>query len=403
MFAESAEKPGISLESLAADNPFPLYEEMRDHYPVYWMESDGMWALTRYDDIKFALERPDLFSSSGQKALLQPDWMPEEYKKDLFITTQDPPEHKKNRALFTKAFAGKAVQSLVPFMQEAAEAQIAKIQPSIAMNFIDDFARPYICGISDRIVGADSDKYLTELGRWVQLNKDNLSNNPDPQYVRTLLEAINRQIAIFDKIIQERRANPLNDLASSLIQGKVNGKSLTDRQLRNALELVVTAGFYSPTQMFCRAIIQLARDPAMLQKLKAEPGKIPAFIEELLRHTAVVRSLLKRTLQPVELHGTVIPEGELVILLFASANHDPAQFPNPTAFDISRPNIKQHIAFGHGIHLCIGAELARQQLRIALESILARFNEITVPPDSQIKTANTWVMRIVEHLPVTFR
>ena len=375
---------------------------MREDHPVCSLNTPGMWALSRYDDVKFAMERTDLFSASGQKALIQPDWLPDDLKKDLFIAVQDPPEHTKNRALLTRAFAGKMINALIPFMQEIAENQVARVKQAGRVEFLNGCARPYVCEISDRMTGADSGTYLAELGRWLKLNQENLSENPPPEYMKALQANMARQNAIFDAIIHDRRQNPQEDIATDLIRGRVDGRALTDEQLRNALELVITAGFFTPTQMLCQAVIYLARNPGLMQGLKANPDLIPAFFEELMRHVAIVRALLKRTRHPVTLHGTTIPEGALVFLLLASANHDPARFHDPDRFDMTRPNIKQHLGFGHGPHICIGAALARQQMRIILEVLIATFNGIDVPPATDIRMASSWVMNVVEELPVTF-
>lgn len=403
MILEDSVRPDIGLEDLGVSNPFPLYARMRENHPVYPLKDKGIWVISRYDDVKFAMERADLFSASGQKALLQPDWLPDDLKRDMFIAVQDPPEHTEKRALINRAFVGKAIQALIPFMEAAAQEQVMAVEASTKVNFIDDFARPYVCSVSDRITGADSDAYLKELGRWVQLNQANLSGSaPSTEHMQALQANMARQNAIFDAIIHDRRQNPQNDLTTDLIKGRVNGEALTDSQLRNALELVITAGFFAPTQMFCQTILYLGRYPELFQALKSDPGKIPAFFEEALRHAAAVRASLRHTTQDITLNDVTIPKGSLAFLSLASANHDPVRFPEPDRFDMTRTNLKQHLAFGVGPHICIGAALARQQMRIILEAILARFEAISIPSDEDIKTAPSWVMNVVEDLPITF-
>ena len=392
----------INLQSLAAKDVFPLYDIMREHYSVCQLQEDNMWALTRYEDVKFAMENPDLFSASGQKALLQPEWFPKELNRDLFLTTEDPPEHGEKRGLINRAYVGKKIQALLPLMQQSAQTHLDKIQSATQVDIMSVFVRPYMCELADEIIGADSESCLQDLGRWAQLNTSNLSENPSPAYVDTLQKVVRRQNDNFDRIIQRKRRMPQDDLISSLMQERHNGKSLTNCQLRNILELTVTASIFTPTHLLCFALIELAKRPDIWRTLKANPEKIPAFIEEVLRYSSVVRAILRRTTQPVEFPAGIIPEGALVLVGVAAANHDPAQFPNPSTFDMARPNIKQHLAFGHGAHVCIGAALARQQLKIALEAILARFDTITLPSDNQIKTPPSWLMNVVEELPVTF-
>lgn len=402
MAIENITGSNIDLQSLEVKNPFPLYAEMREKHPVCQLKGDNMWALTRYQDVKFALERPDLFSASGQKALLQPKWFPEELDRDLFIASQDPPEHTERRKLINKAFVGKEVQALLPVMQKAALKELEKIQPSTPVDFMSAFVRPYVCELSDKIIGADSKACLQELGRWIQLNKSNLSENPAPDYIDTLKAAVRRQNANFDSTIKSKRHMPQTDLITNLMQEKLHGKNLTNCQLRNILELIITASIYAPAQMLCQTIIELIKRPETWHTLKTDPDKVPAFIEEALRYSSVVRVLLRRTIQPVKLSEGTIPKEALVFLIVASANHDPMQFKHPDVFDMARSNNKQHLGFGFGAHICIGAALARQQMKIAVETILDNFDEINIPPGSQIKTTPSWLMNIVEELPVTF-
>lgn len=402
MGAENTTRPGISLESLAVDNPYPIYEKMRTHYPVCELEPGGVWAITRHCDVKDALQNPELFSSAAQKALIQPKGLSDDCKRDLFILVQDPPEHTKYRALMHKAFSGSAIQALLPFMKKAAMEQMEKIRSLKNVDFLKDFAEPYIKKTASRITGIEDEENLEELCHWVQQNAQNLSESPSPEYIRNLEATIRAQNAYLDTVIHDRRENPRDDVISSLVHANLDGEHLTDSQLRNALELIIVAGIHTPVQAICHAIVWLAENPSLKNQLVAEPDKIRPFAEELLRYKSIAPALLRLTTQEVEVAGVTIPANQQVFMILASANHDPAEFPNPDTFDISRPNMKQHMAFGHGPHICIGAALSRQQIEIAIETIINNFSTISIPADAEIETNDSWIMRALTKVPISF-
>ena len=397
-------RPGIHMSLLEnQENPFPIYEKLREHYPVCQLEPDGHWAVSRYDDVRFALRRPDLFSSSGFKATLQPDWLSAEYRgRDLFILMQDPVDHMKYRPLVSKAFVGQAIDALIPLMRETAQSLVEKIRPNEEIDFLEDFAYPYVHKIIGKITGVEEGQSLEEVRQWMGLIGKVTRTRPDDQYIRALEAALLAQKVHFDAIIRDRRERPRQDLISALVHSKVDGEYLTDHMLRNALDLLLVAGYHTSLQILCHSMIWLSRRPEIRWALAADPHLIPAFVEELLRLESIASAILRQTTDKITLSGVIIPKGATVFLLLAAANRDPSQFPDPGEFKMGRKNIKRHMAFGHGPHTCVGAALARLEVRIALETILAAFDNFSCPADHELCWSKSIMNRSVSELPTVF-
>ena len=333
--------------------------------------------------------------------MFQPEWLDKKYWRNLFFLVEDPPEHTGHRMLVSKAFAAEAVELLVPFMQKEIHARLTKISPHQEIEFIQDFAYPCIGNLIDHIIGTEDSLRLKEVQLQPEINEKNLSAKPDPQVIEDIQVSILNKINYFTDLIQKRRTRPKEDLISKLISSEVNGASLSDDMISNAGELLLLAGTHGPVHSLSHVMIQLAQRPDLFKGLKSDPHLIPAYIEESLRFSSVAPMVFRRTTEAVTLSGITIPEGETILLFLASANRDPDIFPNPDNFDISRPNIHKHVAFGYGPHQCLGAHLTRVKLRVVLECILHKFNGISCPTDDQLEW-NSWMVNSVNALPVSF-
>lgn len=395
-------RPNIRLaDPEVARNPFPTYALMRDKYPVCQLEPDGRYALTRYEDVTEALLRHDLFAA-GSSVFGSPDWIDDEYKRDLFILSKDPPEHSPYRALVNKAFVPRVLDALVPYMRVAATSLVAGLKGRSNVEFLNDFAFPYAIAVINRITG-DTSQTVAQLRVWAELVDKNTQDRPDDDHIQALQAATKIQCDVYDRIIAEHRQEPQQDLLMELINAKIDGEQLTDRQIRSALDLFVGAGFQSSAHFLTNAVQLLANNPELRKSLAADPEKIPRFIDEALRLAGPAHALLRFARAPVTLHGITIPEGSLVALILASANRDERKFERPDTLDINRPHLKRQIAFGHGVHTCLGAVLSRMEVQVALEALLSEFDTITCPPDSELEWENMLVMRTVKALPVSLR
>ena len=384
-------------------NPYRTYQYLRDHDPVCRVGPWGFWAISRYDDVQFAFRHPEFFSSSGFKTIHQVDWLDKSCWIDFFILTQDPPVHTTHRAIVNKAFVKRVIDALIPFMREKIRSLLKNIPRHTDIAFMKEIAYPYAGAISLKITGTEGSRSADDLHQWVKCLESLGPIRPDDATVKKMESIITQQHNYFDEVIADRRRRPRQDLVSEIVNAiTAEGKPLTDSQMRNALNLFVAASFHSSMYMLGKSVLYLSQHPDLHKQLAESPLLIPAFIEEMLRYNSSVHGLMRRTSRAVTLSGVEIPEGEPVLLLPASANRDPRKFTSPDTFDMSRSNTREHIAFGHGPHTCIGSALARLELKIALEEIITTFPRITCPPEDQLNWVSSITINSFDELPTQF-
>ena len=393
--------PKIDLHASENGN----FEELYAHYsrlrekPVFYLEEMNHYLIGRHADVVFALKRPDLFAS-GSSFISQPGWMREECKRNWYILAQDDPDHEKHRKLINKAFVGKVINAYIPFLNEKMTALVEMVRREGTVDFVNDFAFAYVGPLINRIVG-------TEKTDWKRLRNDlaireavGVEELPADEKAR-IEEVLLRQTRDFDELIESRRKNPRDDLVTLFAHAEVDGKPLSRIDLLSAIDLLFGAGFETTAQTLSHAMIYLSERPDLHELLRRDKALIPDFVEELLRISGPSHFLPRKTTAPVEIHGTVIPADTQVLVGLGPANHDPDVFPEPEKFILGRKNVKQHVAFGHGLHICIGAALARLELRIALEH-LVEFSRIECPPEGVV-WSRTIITHAIKELTVSFQ
>jgi cytochrome P450 len=225
-----------------------------------------------------------------------------------------------------------------------------------------------------------------------------VASREDPEEAVETREEFLEYIA---EVVAERRQSPRDDLISTLVQAGEGEGTLTEGEAIAFTMLLLVAGNETTTNLIGNAVLALLAHPQELARVRANPGLVPALVEETLRYDSPVQGLFRQTTEDVELAGTSLPKGALLMLLFASANRDERQFPDPERFDVTR-NPRGHLAFGFGIHFCLGAALARLEARIALESLLARCDEISRPEEA-VEWIDSLLLRGPRSLPLRFR
>jgi cytochrome P450 len=396
-------RPGITL--ISADmqkNPFPLYATLRNSYPVCQVEPHGMWVVSRYDDVQFALKNPQIFSSRAFRTIHQPEWLKPECRRDYFILSQDPPQHTKHHALVNKAFVHRVINHLATNMRQRAK-ELAMELAGGETDFISRFTDPYVAATLGQITGTGQHQSAEEMRHLVKLTQVITPSRPDDGRVRELEDAIDKQRQRFTAAISARRDAPQSDLLGTLVATEIEGERLSDEMLISLLDLLINAGFETTSSTLAGAVIQFARQPELVTRLRADPTLIPAFVEELVRYDPPTHSVLRQTTQPITLSGVEIPENALIFILLAAANRDPERFEKPDLFELNRTNIKEHVAFGHGPHTCIGAALARLKIKIALEELLERFSSFGCPADDALQWSGALLVHAVTALPVRFQ
>ena len=225
---QSRTRPDIDLQS---QDPFATFAVMREHHPVCQVEPNGLWAISRYQDIKNALSQPQLYSSKALDRFFQADWLSDDCKSTRLIVSQDPPEHKKYHGLLNKAFINSNIRSLIPLMRETAKSLIDDFGATMPIDFMSQFAYPYIGKIISLIVGVGDKQSFVEIREWVEYEEQMSPYRPSDEFIVGCETAIRRQNAYFTEAIKERRRQPQDDLLTSLLAARIDHRALTDEEL----------------------------------------------------------------------------------------------------------------------------------------------------------------------------
>jgi cytochrome P450 len=351
-------------------NPFPIYAEMRRNNPVCQVDPGGMWAVTRYADVQLVLKNPQMFSSAGFRAAMVPPWLEQNPFAESLVV-MDPPEHTKLRNLVNRAFGPRGIAWIEPRIQSLASELSARLSTHKEADFVAEFAIPLPSEVIGEILGVDS-SLRANFRHWVSDLATITPSIPRPSRIGSVTTTISTMQHYIGEVIEARRREPADDMVTELIQSQIDGQSLTDREIMAFLCLLLAAGLETTVHLLSNSLRILIERPGDFARLKANPSLIPSFIEEVLRYEPPVHCILRQTTSKVAIAGITLPKDAIVLVSLASANRDESQFPDADSFNLDRGS-QGGTAFGHGIHFCIGAALARLEARIGLESLLARF------------------------------
>jgi cytochrome P450 len=337
-----------------------LYEQIRSAPPLLRDPQSGLWMIFDYDGVKRVLNDPGTFSSRHGPA----EWL-------IFV---DPPRHTKVRALIALAFTPRSVANLEPRIRELSRQLLDQSIERGEMDLAADYAIPLPLMVIAEMLGiplADRPRFK----RWndviLNMSYTVIGSEGAAEAAREFAAVTVEMNEYLTGLLKERREAPRDDLLTRLLEAKVDGERLTQQEILGFFQLLLLAGSETTTNLINNAILCFVENPGELSRLKASAELLPSAIEEVLRYRAPFQWMFRLAMCDVELHGQVVPAGNLVLAMMGSANHDPRQFPEPGRFDITRdPN--PHLGFGHGIHFCLGASLARLESRIALSDLLER-------------------------------
>jgi cytochrome P450 len=359
------------MSSTFRTNPYPFYAEMRRSQPVALVDPGGMWAVSRHRDVERILKSPDIFAQ-GFRAAWQPAWLPDNPLARSLLALDGQP-HARLRAIVSGVFGPRAMSRLEPRARALAGDLASAFDTRGEVDLISALALPLPAAMIGELLGVDP-ALRPNLKRWAD---DLVSVTPvpeSPEQVARVKATIAELSSILFSIITERRRAPAGDFTSDLVRAEAGGERLNDDEILAFLLLLLLGGFDTTTYLIANALIRLADRPDIAAILRADPKRIPRFIEEVLRHDAPVHGLPRITLQDVEVSGVVIPQGSLVLALIGSANRDELRFKEPDTFDLDRDETA--LSFGHGVHFCLGAALARLEAVIAIDVLLTRFKAI---------------------------
>ncbi|WP_211881356.1 cytochrome P450 [Pseudarthrobacter albicanus] len=381
-------------------NPFRHYEAMRRSQPVFHDQESGVWHVYRYDDVQRVLSEHSTFSS--RMAGDNPSGTGQLFAASLINT--DPPRHRQLRSLVTQAFTPRAVEALAPRIAEITDALLAPAAPLGTMDLIEELAYPLPVIVIAELMGipaADRDRFK----KWSDVIVSQARPAPDesgPGAPDGHGTAHHEMAEYFIGMIEERRRRPGNDLISRLLAAQIDGQHLNAVELLGFCALLLVAGNETTTNLIGNAVLSFTERPGTIERLRAGPALMPDAIEEVLRYRSPVQSMYRVAAADTTLGDRRIPAGSPLVAWIGSANRDPAHFPSPDAFDIQRsPN--RHLAFGQGIHFCLGAPLARLEARIALQAVISRLPGLALAPGTQLERMESTIIYGLKQIPVTWQ
>lgn len=376
-------------------NPYPMYDQIRSGSPVLHDPRADLWMIFDYEGVKRALHDHDAFSSAVS---------PPGTQTSRWLVFCDPPRHTKLRALLQRAFSPRVVASLEPRIRELSLELLAPALERGEMDLALDYAVPLPMLVIAEMLGMPS-AHRPQLIRWSELilalSHTVSGGEAGDAAVNEFAAATAEMSAYLAGLIEARRAAPQDDLLTRLVEAEVDGERLTEDEILGFFQLLLVAGTETTTNLINNAILCFVEHPSEHARLAQAPELLPTAIEEVLRYRSPVQWMFRVTTRDVQVHGHRIPAGKLVLPVIGSANRDPKQFRDADRFDVGRdPN--PHIAFGHGIHFCLGAPLSRLEARIALSELLGRARGLTLASDTPWEPRKALHVHGPIRLPVRF-
>ena len=386
------------LSAEVAENPYPVYANLRERDPVHYSRLMNAWLFTRYRDVDAILRDHRRFSSDPrqrrasrrqQASLPSPD--------DTAMLFLDQPDHTRLRALVNKAFTRRAVNALEPRVRGLMEGLLDDIADPAGFDWMEAVGHPLPVIVIAEMLGVppeDRARFRVWSDRRARILEPTVTAR-EREVAASAAEALD---AYFLPIVKARRAAPRDDIISALAHAEEAGDTLTEREMLTMLRLLLVAGNETTTNLLGNGLLALLRHPDQLAALREDPGLIPAAVEELLRFDSPVQTDFRTAVEDCDVNGFPVRRGRNVVTLIGAANHDPAVFDGPDRLDIHRREVS-HISFGRGIHHCLGAQLARLEGRVAFEVLLERFSSIRLLTDRPA-FRHSIVLRGLRSLPI---
>lgn len=405
------------MERATQQNPFPAYAALRREAPVFHHQSSGLYMISTMDAVLEVLGQPNLFSSESSKPRTDPrpssvdgaikEIMAEGYPMVPTMLTADPPAQTRYRKSIGKPFTPRRIREFEPILRGAATELVEAWPDEGTIDFGKSFAEPFpIRAISfalrieaerERDVKRWSDDSVASLGTQI-------SDERRLEAARGVLESQRYWAARFDK----SREAPTDDIVSNLVNADFEDYTGAIRRLEVAefismMRQFMVAGNETTTKLIGEAIRMLIENPEEWRRIQDDPSTIPAMVEEALRLASPNQGLFRTATEDAEVQGVPIPKGARLWVIFGSANRDEKYFPDPDRFDPTRENLRDHIAFGKGTHVCPGAPLSRLEAKIAFEELARRVESFTFAPGYVVEYEPSFVLRGLKSLELTVK
>jgi cytochrome P450 len=378
-------------------DPYPTYAALRAKDPIHWSPLMDSWVFTRYEDVDAILRDHRRFSSDTRQRRPRRTRTSRAPRSDPNMLVLDPPDHTRLRALVNKAFTPTAIEALKPRICAIVHEILDRIDDPAGFDLIDTMAYPLPVLVMAELLGVPSQDYA-QFKLWSDRRARILEPTMTAVEAELAVQAAQEFDVYFRTIVNARRTEPQDDLISTLVAVEEQGDTLTEYELLVMLRLLLIAGNETTTNLIGNGMLALLRHPEQLQALQQNPALIPTAIEELLRYDTPVQLDGRTALEDMQIKGRSIVKGQGIVLLLGSANRDPEVFTHPEQLDITR-NEASHIAFGRGIHHCLGAPLARLEGRIAFEALFERFTDLRLLT-AQPQFKDNVVLRGLKALPI---
>jgi len=382
------------LDPQLRSDPYPFYKRLRETDPFHRCRNADGWILSRHADVLAVLRDPT-FGADERKRRRYPTerarfiraGLPDPYADDRgSMLRLDPPDHTRLRGLVAKALTPRAVERMRPRV-EAILKELVEARPARGpMELVTELAAPLPVRVIAEMLGIPPEDHA-QFRRWSNAAIAMIGDG-DFEERREGQRAMDELQEYFDAIAAARRISPRDDLISALVAAEESGDKLKRNELFSTLTLLLIAGNETTTNLISNSVLALLRNPDQLELLRRAPETIPDAIEELLRYDSPVQMTSRVATRDCTFQGHRLEQGQNVVLVLASANRDPDVFADPDRLDVTRRDVR-HLSFSHGIHFCLGAQLARLEASLALEALLTRFPRFTLLPQEIAWSTNT--------------
>ena len=368
---------GVSYNPLSAEmaqDPYPTYAKLRGRDPVHRSRLMDAWVFSRFADADAILRDHRHFSSDPRKRVASGRRASLPRVEEPSMLFLDPPDHTRLRALVNKAFTPRAVSALEPHIRELMTTLLDGVDDPAAFDLMEAVAKPLPVIVIAEMLGIPPED-RAQFAVWSDQRARILEPTLSPEERETADAAMRSLDEYLVPIISERKADPKDDIISALAQAEEEGDKLTEREVLIMLRLLLVAGNETTTNLIGNGVLALLRHPDQLAALREDPGLIPSAVEELLRFDSPVQVDMRSVLDDCDVNGFPLRRGDSVVMLLGAANRDPDRFEAPDRLDVHRGD-QNHLAFGRGIHHCLGAPLARLEGRVVLEALIERFGSM---------------------------
>jgi cytochrome P450 len=386
------------------DNPYRYYNALREQGPVHWSELLGGYVILRYDDVHRLSRDKSLTGSitAGRPTVTATtDGAPPRMgRTDKMMIRRDGPDHTRTRRLVQRVFTPRALERWRAKAEEIVERQLAAAADRGEMDVMADYALVLPAQIISEMLGVPTED-VGSLRAWSNLLVSNLEPLNTEEQQEVINQAARSMLRYLEELIEDKRAHPADDILTGLLQAEETGDCLDDEEAQAQVMLLYIAGHETTLNLIGNGVTHLFRQPDQLDRLRSDPALDANAVEEVLRFESPAHFTRRLTHEPIDVDGVTIPEGSLLLLALAAANHDPARWgPTADALDVARPRANDHLSFGGGPHYCLGANLARMESQIALPRLIRRFPRMA-PAYDEPAWNHRMMLRGVSRLPVT--